>query len=66
MATSRIDLRSFGGDLRVKRARWIICSRKLEIDNDIGLFVVSSLGDCTREAGCANTGVDLPGGGVIE
>jgi len=29
-----------GGDLRVKRARWIICSRKLEIDNDIGLFVV--------------------------
>lgn len=66
VATSRIDLRSFGGDLRVKRARWIICSRKLEIDNDIGLFVVSSLGDCTREAGCANTGVDLPGGGVIE
>ena len=65
-ATSRIDLRSLGGDLRVKRARWIICSRKLEIDNDIGLFVVPLPGDCTRKAGCANTGADLQGGGVIE
>lgn len=39
VVTSKIDLRSFGGGLKVKKARWIISSKKLEIDNDKGLFV---------------------------
>ena len=52
VVTSKIDLRSLGGGLKVKKARWIISSKKLEIDNDKGLFVVSSPKDCTRETGC--------------
>ena len=49
VVTSKIDLRSFGGGLKVKNARWIISSKKLEIENDKGLFVVSSPEDYTRE-----------------
>lgn len=59
VVTSKIDLRSFGGGLKVKKARWIISSKKLEIDNDKGLFVVSSPEDYTRETGCDSVRSDL-------
>ena len=59
VVTSKIDLRSFGGGLKVKKARWIISSKKLEIDNDKGLFVVSSSEDYTRETGCDSVRSDL-------
>lgn len=52
VVTSKIDLRSLGGGLKVKKARWIISSKKLEIDNGKGLFVVSSPEDYMRETGC--------------
>ena len=59
VVTSKTDLRSFGGGLKVKKARWIISSKKLEIDNDKGLFVVSSSEDYTRETGCDSVRSDL-------
>ena len=59
VVTSKIDLRSFGGGLKVKKARWIISSKKLEIDNDKGLFVVSSPQDYTRETCCDSVRSDL-------
>jgi hypothetical protein len=59
VVTSKIDLRSFGRGLKVKKARWIISSKKLEIDNDKGLFVVSSPEDYTRETDCDSVRSDL-------
>lgn len=43
----------------MKKARWIISSKKLEIDNDKGLFVVSSPEDYTQATGCDSVRSDL-------
>lgn len=38
LVASKMDLRSLGGGLMVKKARWIINSKKRKIENDEGLF----------------------------